>query len=248
MFSPIDIEKKKLDWNRAQLQTQKAKKDRALAALDAKVKEAEKRAAEIGMHKRTIRAPFDGEVQQLLVHESEWVNPGDPLLQVVKFDVMWVECYVSAKDYDPAELQGKPVTVSINLARNREAKVPGRIIYASQTVLDTTETYGDYLVRAEVQNQRTGDFWLVRPGLHAVHDDPREPTGRRHQGSARARRDDRAAIENKAWRLETGGARVVIQHFASSSELAISLHRIPTSAQSFGSDFKPPASGLQSPA
>lgn len=170
VISLIEMAKKKLDWDRAGLQIVKAQKDRRLARLDADVKNAELEAAKVELKRRTIRAAFDGEVQELLVNESEWVNPGDPILQLVQFDVMWVECYVAASKYDPAELQGRPVTVRVNLARDREATVAGRIVYVSQNYLESSdaETYGsEYLVRAEVQNRREGNFWLVRPGMPA---------------------------------------------------------------------------------
>jgi len=170
VISPIEIEKKRLDADRARLQIEKAQKDRRLARLDADVKNAELEAAKVELKRRTIRAAFDGEVQELLVHESEWVNPGDPILQLVQFDVMWVECYVAASKYDPAELQGRPVTVRVNLARDRQASVAGRIVFVSQNYLESSdaETYGsEYLVRAEVQNRREGNFWLVRPGMSA---------------------------------------------------------------------------------
>jgi multidrug efflux pump subunit AcrA (membrane-fusion protein) len=171
VIARIEIEKKRLDWDRAKLQIEKAQKDRRLARLDADVKNAELEAARVELMRRTIRAKFDGEVQEVLVRESEWVNPGDPILRLVQFDVMWVECYVSADKYDPAELQGRPVTVQVTLARDRKATVAGRIIWVSNMVLESPSagSYGsEFLVRAEVQNRRDGDFWMVRPGMPSL--------------------------------------------------------------------------------
>jgi multidrug resistance efflux pump len=167
VISDIDIEKKKLDKDRARLQIEKAMNDQVLAAFDADVKHAELRAAEVALERRQIFAKYDGEIQDMILHEGEWVNPGDPIMRLVKFDVMWVESYVQTKDYNPAELQGRPVTVRITLARGQEVAVQGRIIHVNQSTIDTTSNYAEYLVRAEIQNQRTGDFWLVRPGLPA---------------------------------------------------------------------------------
>jgi multidrug resistance efflux pump len=166
----IDIEKKLLDWDRAKLQIEKAQKDRRLARLDADVKRAEGDAAKVELERRTILAEFDGEIQELLIHESEWVNPGDPIMQLTQFDTMWVESYVASSQYDPAELQGRPVTVTVHLARGRQASVTGHVTYVSQNYLASgnAENYrSEYLVRAEVQNRREGNFWLVRPGMPA---------------------------------------------------------------------------------
>jgi multidrug resistance efflux pump len=167
VVSQIDLEKQKLDWERALLQIEKAKKDQILARFDADVKAAELKAAEVALKRRKIFAKFDGEIQDMILHEGEWVNPGDPIMRLVKFEVMWVESYVKTQDYNPPELQGRPVTVRITLARGQEVAVPGRIIHVNQSTIDTTSGYAEYLVRAEIQNQRNGDFWLVRPGLPA---------------------------------------------------------------------------------
>jgi hypothetical protein len=70
------------------------------------------------------------------------------------------------------------VTVRVHLARGRQAAVTGHIVYVSQNYLESADVgadtgagaanYGaEYLVRAEVQNRRDGDFWLVRPGMPA---------------------------------------------------------------------------------
>jgi hypothetical protein len=59
------------------------------------------------------------------------------------------------------------VSVTVNLARGRQATVEGRVVYVNQSVLPRGKVGGIYLVRAEVQNQKVGDYWVVRPGLEA---------------------------------------------------------------------------------
>jgi multidrug efflux pump subunit AcrA (membrane-fusion protein) len=158
----IQIEQKKLALRRAELQIEKARKDRAIAQKEADAKGAELTAAQIAMDRRTIRAPFDGEVQEVIQKEAQWVNPGDAVLRLVQFNQLWVEGFVLARDVDPVEVAGRKVTVNVRLARDREANVTGRVIFVSQTVLDNA-----YQIRAEVQNQRDGEYWLIRPGLDA---------------------------------------------------------------------------------
>lgn len=158
----IEVRQKKLGWERSTLQIEKAQKDRDLAILDFRTKEAEVDAAEMAVGMRVIHAPFDGEVVDMYRHESEWVNPGDPILKLVRFDVLYVEGYANAEYFDQEELQGRPVTVSISKARGREVTVKGTIVHVRSLV-----SGGEYLVRAEVQNQRVGDNWLIQPGLEA---------------------------------------------------------------------------------
>ncbi|NOY30510.1 MAG: HlyD family efflux transporter periplasmic adaptor subunit [Planctomycetes bacterium] len=158
----IEVRQKRLGWERSALQIEKAQKDRDLAILDYRTKEAEVDAAKMAVGMRVILAPFDGEVVDMYRHESEWVNPGDPILKLVRFDALYVEGYAYAKNFDREELQGRSVTVSISKARGQEISVPGTIIHVSSLIRD-----GEYVVRAEVQNQRVGDNWLIQPGLRA---------------------------------------------------------------------------------
>jgi multidrug efflux pump subunit AcrA (membrane-fusion protein) len=159
----IQIRQKRLVFQRSELQIEKAEKDQVLAGKEADVKLAEQQAAEIGVAQRTILAPFDGEVQTLFKHEAEWVSPGDPILRLVQYDVLHVECFVSSARFDPVDLQSCDTLLRVTLARGREVELPGKVIYVSQVV----QGDGKYLVRAEVQNQRDGAYWLVRPGLPA---------------------------------------------------------------------------------
>lgn len=159
----IEIRRKRLDLQRATLQIEKAQKDRFLAGLEAKTKSAERDAAQIALDARTIVAPFDGEVVTVFSHKSEWVNPGDPILLLVQFDRLHVEGFAYASQFDREELIGKPVTVKVTRARGKEVTVPGKVVYVGQTV----QGDGSYLVRAEVENQRAGENWLIQPGLPA---------------------------------------------------------------------------------
>jgi multidrug efflux pump subunit AcrA (membrane-fusion protein) len=159
----IEIRRKKLDRTRSRLQIEKAQKDQVLAGLEAKTKMAERDAAKMALEWRTITAPFDGEVVTTYRHKSEWVNPGDPILKLVRFDTLHVEGFAYADQYDRGELLGKPVTVKVARARGREISVQGVIVYVDQFV----RSDGSYRVRAEVKNEREGDNWRIQPGLKA---------------------------------------------------------------------------------
>jgi macrolide-specific efflux system membrane fusion protein len=158
----IQIEQKKLAYRRSTLQIEKAVKDLEIAAREADVKKAELDAAKIQLDQRTIRSTFDGEVQQLSQKQAQWVKPGDPIMRLVRFDKLRVECFVPAASYDPAELANRRVTVTAALARGRAASAEGRVVYVDQTLIG-----GQYRLRAEVDNVREGDYWLLRPGLLA---------------------------------------------------------------------------------
>lgn len=157
----VDIRRAKLEWDRAELGIEKSQSDLTLAKYEAYAKNAELEAAELAIDRRTIRAPFDGEVVTLYRDQDEWVNPGDPVLRVVRLDSMQVEGAVDQSAYDPHEIQGCEVTVEVELARGRKEQANGRITYVSPLVrLD-----GRYLVRAEVSNRQDHGRWLLRDGM-----------------------------------------------------------------------------------
>jgi len=156
-----ELRRMKLDFKRSQLQIEKAANDRILSGYDAKTKTAEREAAQMALDWRIIRAPFDGDVVETFVHQSEWVTPGEPILKLVRFDKLYVEGFVLAADYDRSEMMGKAVTVEVTKARGRKATVSGKIIHVDQMLQGNM---GQYTVRAEVENELVNDSWLLQPG------------------------------------------------------------------------------------
>lgn len=157
----IEVQQKKLMYEKSILQQEKALNDQALAALDAKVKGAELEAAQVALKKRSIYAPFDGEVVKLHREKSEWVNPGDPILTLMRFDKLYVETKVPAKDFDRGELVGRPVTVVVQRARDNHVTVKGKVVHVGQEI----ESSGNYAVRAEIDNVREDKSWAVQPSF-----------------------------------------------------------------------------------
>jgi len=155
-----EMERKKLDQRRAELQIEKAMNDRVLSAYDAQTARAERKAAQMALDWRTIRAPFDGDVVQTYVHQSEWVQPGEPILRLMRFDRLYVEGLVNADEYDRSEMKGKRVTVEVTKARGAKVTVTGTIVHVDQML----QGKGRYSVRAEVENELVNDSWLLQPG------------------------------------------------------------------------------------
>ena len=145
------------------LSIEKAQKEMALAALQVKVSEAELKAAETKLERFRVTAPLDAVVVEFSRHEGEWVQPGDPLMRLVRVDRLRAEGYVNAREFSAAEIQGRPVTVVVTLARGKKESFPGKIVYVKPLI----EAGGEFLVRAEIDNRKLGDVWLLSPGLNA---------------------------------------------------------------------------------
>jgi macrolide-specific efflux system membrane fusion protein len=160
-ISDVEIRRTRLEVTRADLQIQKAIHDQALAKFDADAKGAELKAAELGIERRTVLAPFDGVIVSLLRRQGEWVDPGDPILQVIRLNTMRVETRIDQSKFDPHEIAGRDVTVTVELARGRKAEFPGRITFVSPRL----DGSGRFPIRAEVFNRRDeAGQWMLRDG------------------------------------------------------------------------------------
>lgn len=160
----VEVRAKKLEWERSTLAIEKAQHEKELAKFEAYTKQTEFDAAELKIQRRSIVAPFDGEVVGVIRKQEEWVNPGEPILRLVRLDTMRVEGAVEQSDFEPYELQGCEVTVDVEMAHGQKKTLPGRITMVSSLVRGDKK----YLVRAEIANVQENGHWLLRHGLPAT--------------------------------------------------------------------------------
>lgn len=161
----IEIEQKKLQKTRARLQYEKALKDQKIAQLSAKAKRGEVDAADLHIANRTIKAPFPGVVEQILKRKGEWVQAGEPVIRLIRIDKLRVEAFVDSTKYEPGDLIGRPVTVSLPMPNGSLRPFAGKV-----------ESVGTELIRGEseglecriwvaVQNQFNRSLQpVMRPG------------------------------------------------------------------------------------
>ncbi|MEQ8788534.1 MAG: HlyD family efflux transporter periplasmic adaptor subunit [Pirellulaceae bacterium] len=158
-----EIRRLRLTRRRAELQIEKSKLDLRVAKMTADVEQAAVTAADNNIQRRKIPSPIGGMVVEIKHHTGEWVNAGDTVARVVRIDQLRVEGFLSVKEFDPAEVDGKLVTVEVELARGRREQFHGRIVFVNPLVLS-----GDkYRVRAEVENRLERNHWLLQPGTAA---------------------------------------------------------------------------------
>jgi multidrug efflux pump subunit AcrA (membrane-fusion protein) len=160
----VEVLKGKLEWEAAILSAEKAQFDQGLATFEYHQKKAELDAAELAIGRRTILAPFNGEVATVYRHQDEWVSPGDPIVQLIRLDTMLVEGALEQSAYDPHEVGGCDVVVEVDMARGRKERFTGRITYVSSLVRYDRR----YIVRAEVANRQEHGRWLLRSGMMAT--------------------------------------------------------------------------------
>jgi multidrug efflux pump subunit AcrA (membrane-fusion protein) len=158
------VEEDKLGWDKMVLATEKARKDQAVAKLQVGVSQAELNATAENVKRRRVTAPLDAVVSELTRHVGEWVQQGEPIMRLVRIDLLRVEGRLNAKDYRPSEIYGRPVSVVVEFAHGQTETFHGKIVFVSPDF----EVSGDFLVRAELQNRKENGFWVLTAGLPAT--------------------------------------------------------------------------------
>src|SRR5207249_11506091 len=97
-------------------------------------KHAQYEAATVELDLRQIRAPFKGEVVEVMKHPGDWVTVGEPIMHIVGLDKVLVKGFVLASGAEgalPADVFGKDVSITVEGAGGKKASVKGTIGVAS---------------------------------------------------------------------------------------------------------------------
>jgi multidrug efflux pump subunit AcrA (membrane-fusion protein) len=157
------LEEHQLEREKFRLAIDKAKKDLDVNALQQEVANAELEAAKADVEHRRLIAPLDAEVIELSRHVGEWVQAGDPVMRLLRLDKLRVQGLLTAKKYQISDVKDRPVQVTVTLSRGQRQSFPGKIVFVNPLI----RVGGEFEVRAEVQNRKEGDSWILSPGLGA---------------------------------------------------------------------------------
>jgi multidrug efflux pump subunit AcrA (membrane-fusion protein) len=154
-----EMKKLLLQWHKGELETEKAQLELDIAKLTAKAKEAAVESADDDIHRRRVLATLDSMVMEVYAHEGEWVNPGDPIVRVVRMDKVKVEGSLIIDEVLPDQVIDRAVTVEMTL-KNKTEQFTGQIVFVAPEV----DAGGKYRVIAEVENRekRPGVWWLLK--------------------------------------------------------------------------------------
>jgi multidrug efflux pump subunit AcrA (membrane-fusion protein) len=162
--SAVELKHSEYQWRHAVLAIEQYKNEQIVSQFTAAAKKAEMETAQESMNRREVRAPFAGVVQTITPHRGEWVKPGDTVIRLIRMDRLKAEGYLKVADYNPSDVMNRNVTLKVTVAGGRELTFPGKIVYVDPEVQRERE----YMIRAEIDNRKENNEWLLRPGLPAA--------------------------------------------------------------------------------
>ncbi len=165
-----EMEKKILEAERATLRIEVAELQQKVAKVQYVAKRAERLLAENEVSRRQITAKFGGYIENRIAQLGEWVQPGSPVVQLVRLDKLRVEGDVDAFQYPGAVTRGTPVEILIFAHSDRHGADPANAIRLDATVdfvSSEIDLNNRYRVFVDIDNRLHGDDWLIKPGMEA---------------------------------------------------------------------------------
>ncbi len=172
------IEREKLTKIRANLQIDVAELEYEVAQLTSDVRQAQVDVGNLSVDRRQVKSPIAGVIEQRYKDVGEWVQPGEPIMQVIRMDQLRIEGFLRADEVLPTDVLNKEVSVEVVFRKTAASQAAGdeagnsllqpfkgSLVFVSNQV----QAGGEYKVWAEVKNRQTPDGqWVLRPGMVAT--------------------------------------------------------------------------------
>lgn len=140
-----EIERLQLQLDQARLSGEQASLELDAAEWTVKLRERMTHAARVKLDSRTVRAPFDGTIAQLLVQPGQWVAAGEPIARVIDLKRLRVEGYFRQDLIGRIKVGG---TGSFTYLLDGQTKrVPVKVSFVSPEIVE-----GIFQVRADIDN------------------------------------------------------------------------------------------------
>lgn len=146
----------------ADLQVAQAEAEHEVAQMQAALKQQDLELARLDVARRSLASPLDGVVVQIYRHRGEWVQPGDPVLRILRLNRLWVEGFIRVEDLSKC-VEQSPVRVTVALNRDETLEVNGRVVFIGREVDPVNR---EVLIRAEIPN----DDLRLLPGMEGDMD------------------------------------------------------------------------------
>ncbi len=162
-FSDSELRQKKLAWEQAKVALVRAKHSQQRAAVDAQLKAASLEAAKISLKRRSVTAPLSGVVSKRYKHSGQWVQAGEPILQITDLSRLVIDRSIPIDAFKLHDLLGAEVRVQFVDNRSRKTVVvQGEVASYDHEV----SAKGLSRIHIRVQNRQVDGSWLLLPGMN----------------------------------------------------------------------------------
>lgn len=159
----VEAERLRLAAEQARIKIGVTEFERSVRGIEAVGFAAKARLVESDLDRHRLEAPVAGEVVEIFYRPGEWVEPGKPVVHLVRLDRLRIEGFVRFDTVAPGDILNRAVRATINVAGGRTESFEGTVTFVSPIV----QPGGEYRIWAEVDNRRDGEQWMLRPGLEA---------------------------------------------------------------------------------
>ncbi len=163
--SQTELDRLKLLADKSVLEVEQAQVDLQQAKRSLRVKMQDLERARLALQRRTIVAPFPGMVVQWKKQKGEWVEPGTPVMRLIRINRLRAEAFVASQSL-PANFIDRPVLLVVETpaadgGQSTTTKHEGKLVFVSPEV---DAVNGQVRIWAEIDNS---DLRL-RPGQTAA--------------------------------------------------------------------------------
>ena len=154
--SQTELDRLKLMADKAVLEVEQAVLDRQQAQMTLAIKQQDLNRAALALERRTIAAPFPGMVVEWKKQHGEWVEPGTPIMRLIRLNRLRAEAFITLRN-SPQKLVGRGVTFLIDGETKTPQKFAGKLVYVSPEI---DPVNGQVRIWAEIENNDLN----LRPG------------------------------------------------------------------------------------
>ena len=157
--SQTELDRLRLQVDKSTLEIEQTTLDHEQARLSRILKENDLQRARQQVERRLIKAPFPGMVVHWKKQRGEWVEPGLPVVRVIRLNRLRAEAFVSPSQLLP-DMVGRNVTLTADVPGKPRTKFDGKITFVDP---EYDPVNNQVRIWAEIDNSGL----LLRPGQSA---------------------------------------------------------------------------------
>jgi multidrug efflux pump subunit AcrA (membrane-fusion protein) len=166
IFPQIEIDRARLAVAQAEAQLELQKYTlEEIRTREVTVRENELARTQVQIDLRRLVSPIDGMVVRIGAAEGEWLREGDPVFEIMQLDTMRVMVRVNANRYSISDVDGRDAIIRVRLADGSVETFHGRVVFCDPMIRAGDDSFEVFI---EIQNRRSGNHWLLKPGRAQV--------------------------------------------------------------------------------